>query len=131
MNIQEAAAYTKKGTSTIRRYIKNGKLKVNQVGNRYEIEKEELDRVFNVQNMDNQLFELIETLQNELEEKNKQLHEKDKQIEQIHQLLAIAETNNQRLIFDNQKLLVDLRHKQQPFWKRLFSKTPPSPITEA
>lgn len=69
--------------------------------------------------MDNQLFELIETLQNELEEKNKQLCEKDKQIEQIHQLLAIAQRNVDRITEQNQLLLEDLRPKRR-WYHRLF-----------
>ena len=48
-----------------------------------------------------------------------QLETRDEQINQLHQLLAIAQTNLQH----EQLALVDLRQQTRPWWRRLFSRS--------
>lgn len=112
MNIQEAAAYVGKSPTTIRRYIKDSKLEAILKDNQYDIEPEELERVFGNGQMNKQLDKLIDTLQ-------QQLFEKDQQIAELHRLLALSEANSQKSLEDNQRLLEDLRNKKT-FWQRLF-----------
>ena len=48
----------------------------------------------------------------------KPIQEKDNQIAELHQLLAIAQKNIDRVTEQNQLLLEDMR-KPQPIWQKL------------
>ena len=121
MTIAEAVQYTGKSEKTIRNYIRDGKLSSQKIDGKYQIEKEDLEKVFGTGNADGNLPETFLVLKEQLLEKDQQLAKQGEQIDHLTQLLAISQKSIQQLTGQNQILLEDTR-KRASWWKRLFGR---------
>ena len=143
MTITEAAKTVKRSRQTIYNYIEQGKLKTSHNGKGFEVELEDLLDAFemskdasnktgNVSSDDvsnqasnkvpNELSNVdkyIDTLIEQLEEKDKQIQEKDRQIQELHTIIAMQQRSQDKLVEDNRLLLQDKRRKS--WWQRLTS----------
>lgn len=119
MNVHEAAKRLGKGESTIRRWIREGKLDVSIKNGTYEIPKSAIidqpsisHTIINERDKTTIMHAQIGSLERENGQLIEQLSEKDKQISELHQLLLVAENRNQKM----------LEYHQTPFWRRWFGK---------
>jgi excisionase family DNA binding protein len=111
MTVKEAAEHTGKSIQTIYNYIHSGKLPAFQNGKSFDINLEDLERVFGNNGDVSDDSKLVQILK-------KQLEEKDEQIRELHQLLAIAHKNVDSLTEQNQLMLEDMR-KPKNTWEKL------------
>jgi len=119
MNVHEAAEKLGKGESTIRRWIREGKLEASIKNGTYEIpESAIIDQpssshiITDERNQAAIMRSQIESRERENRQLLEQLSEKDKQISELHQLLLVSENRNQKM----------LEYHQTPFWRRWFRK---------
>jgi excisionase family DNA binding protein len=111
MTVKEAAEHSGKSMQTIYNYIHSGKLSAFQNGKSFDINLDDLELVFGNNGDESDDSNLVQILK-------KQLEEKDEQIRELHQLLAIAHKNVDRLTEQNQLMLEDMR-KPKPMWDRV------------
>ena len=113
MTIREASQCIGKSESTVRRWIRSGKLEATLINGVYDIPDKVVNAYLNDQAVDRQMEDidqaLIEQLRSEVEHLREQVKIKDKEIDELHQLL-MAEKQQTRLL---------LEHKR-PFWRRMF-----------
>ena len=143
MNVQEAAKRLRKSEPTIRRWIRDGKLKATMVDKAYDISEQEINEQLmssQVTDDDQQIQTAVmrakmESLERQLKEKDDQikqlqvqLAEKDKQIDRFQEQLAEASHRHDTLLMQMTRLL---EWHQQPFWKRLLGKKAlPAPVVD-
>ena len=113
MDIKEAAKRLKKSEPTIRRMIKDGKVKSEMVNGKWDISESDLIDISNDQQYDHLI--VIDQMKKEIDHLRNQIDQKDKQIDQLQQLLMVSQTNQA----SNQKIL---EYYQEPIWKRWFRK---------
>ena len=113
MDIKEAAKRLNKSEPTIRRMIKDGRLKATMVNGRWNISDSDLIDLTNDQSLDQ--IVIIDQMRREIDHLRDQIDQKDRQIDQLQQLLMVSQTN----LATHQKLL---GYYQEPFWKRWFGK---------
>ena len=119
MNVHEAAKKLGKGESTIRRWIREGKLEASIINGTYNIPESAIinqpsisHTITDERNQETIMRVQIESSERENRRLIEQLSEKDKQISELHQLLLVAENRNQKM----------LEYHQAPFWRRWFGK---------
>lgn len=97
-------------TETVRRWIREGKLHAARINGKYDIPSTPHDTTQTPQNNDTEML---------LAEFRTQLQEKDKQIEELHQILALAQKNVADLtqqLSTQARLLEDKRNSH--WWQR-------------
>jgi len=121
LNVQQAAKWLSKSESTIRRWIRQGKLTASLIDGVYDIPLSSLnERSSGSQMADNDRSQIaamgaqIELLRRENDRLAQQLDVKDRQISGLHDLLLIAERRIEQLV----------DYQQLPFWRRLFRRKP-------
>jgi hypothetical protein len=95
-------------------FVYLGKLEASkdgQNGGAFEINLEDLEEVFDIQEDSKDDSNLIQILKQQLEEK-------DEQINRLHQLLAVAQANADRISRQNQLILEDMQ-KRKSIWQRI------------
>ena len=112
LTIAEIAKITGKSEQSIRRAIKNGKLKASLINGHYEINESDLSDYQGISQSDSQTIAkekdvLIELLR-------QQLTEKDQQINQ-QQAIIMQLSRNQQLMLESHK---------DTFWQRWFRRKP-------
>jgi excisionase family DNA binding protein len=118
MNVHEAAKRLGKGESTIRRWIREGKLEALIINGTYDIPESAINQplishtITDEHNHATTMRDQIELQERENRQLIEQLSEKDKQISELHQLLLVSENRNQKM----------LEYHQTPFWRRWFGK---------
>lgn len=138
--IFEAAAELGISIKTVRRRIKNGKLKATKFSGRWFVDIQGDQPVHsNGQNNDQSVpsngqstqptdqSQLIEALKQQTEDlklensrKHEQLERHDQQIQELHQIIAMHQKSIQQLTEQNQLLLEDKRRSKRSWWKRFF-----------
>ena len=116
LSVKEYAQKHGISVETVRRRIRQGKLQAEFDGHQYRIhDNPQQSTTYSPQH----LIEKISYLEEQVEQLKQQLSEKDEQISELHQLLAIAQKNVDRVTEQNQMLLEDLR-PQQRWYHRLL-----------
>ena len=132
MTITEAASTVKCSRQTIYNYVKSGQLKATRNGKGYEIDLEDLVEAFGVSNeasksvngvsSEKSKVDTFTGASNEASNLDKyidtllqQLEEKDKQIGQLHQIIALQ----QKTISEQHLALEDKRQPLPSLWQRL------------
>jgi len=119
MNVQEAAKRLGKGESTIRRWIRDGKIEASMINGTYDIPESAInEQLISSQTAEDGRSQItamrvrLESIERENDRFIEQLKEKDKQISELHQLLMASETRSRQLI----------EYQQVPFWRRWFGR---------
>jgi len=113
MDIKEVSKRLKKSAPTVRRMIKDGKIKATMINGKWDIMESDLIELSDDQQYDHPI--MIDQMRKEIDHLQSQIDQKDKQIDQLQQLLMVSQTNQA----SNQKIL---EYYQEPFWKRWFQK---------
>ncbi len=135
MDIKEAARRLGRSVITIRRAIKENKLKASLEGGKYSIPEDALNEyalstqeialttqsdqeMKHLQKENNRLDHEINQLRSQLSEREQQIEYFKERLERLEQLLAMEKRQNQQL----------LEYQLQPFWRRWFKhKALPAP----
>ena len=129
LTIPEAATALGISIKSIRRWIKNGKLKATKIAGRWFVDISNQDDHSNGQHDDQPVpfnghsfqpsdqTQLIEALQQQIEDSKLETNQKNEQIQELHQIIAMQQKSIQQLTEQNQLLLEDKSH---PWWKRIF-----------
>lgn len=111
LSIQDAARALNLSERTIRRHIKQGKLKAELIDGRYVVH-------IRVDNDTSVVYtQLIQQLQSENAYLRDQLIHRDQQIDHLTQLLAV-QTKNNTMLTEQMRTIDDKR----PWWKRLLNR---------
>lgn len=136
MDIHEASQRLRKSQWTIRRLIKQGKLKASLVDGKYDIEEESVNaylseyesayrnemsvQTVNEQAMIRQIHSQVQSLEKEVDFLRTQLDKSQEELSETRKRSDTIILQLTRQFENNQKLLEDLRPKQRSLWKRLF-----------
>ena len=123
VSVEQAASILGVSAKTIWRRIKNHKIESKlEGGNRYVCvpDLHETDRVShesdimtdNGESNNGHLTDMIDELRSQLKHMREQLSEKDEQISQLHQIVAMGQTN----VSDLTRQVEDLRDKDRQRW---------------
>ena len=120
LSASEAAKKLNVSSQTIKRWIKEGRLKGYQSednGGRWYVQTD--DPTFG-QHLVNNNGSDVEFLRDEITYLREQLTRRDEQIDHLTQLLAIAQ-KNVSMLTERMQVIEDLRHRK-PLWERIFNR---------
>ena len=117
LSVKEYAQKHGVSVETVRRHIRQGKLQAEFDGHQYHIHDNPQQ---STTSSPQHLIEKVADLQAQLEAAYAHINDYREQISELHQLLAIAQENVNRVTKQNQLLLEDLRPKRRWYHRLLL-----------